>query len=267
MKKTLIFSGVLLIGTTASLGILRATNDGHSPQNDGQMSNNMMHRQTSPSADSQEKQPPGRGHPPSKDIHAIEGRVVDPEGNPVAEIEVVAAKLSGMLLGSKTDKDGYFFITGVGEGTYEVYTSEKNGPSCPTCPFYASGLPSHFSATVSVLKGQVNPNVVLEPAPKLAKLTGRVLDAETNEPAGASQIILRRVDMPDYYHKEGPDENGDFDIPVPLVPFTIEVVSEKHAQWNYVRNDLPRVPGRVDSLKLNRGETRKLEVRLRKQPS
>jgi hypothetical protein len=140
----MIFGGVLLIGITASFGILRATNNGHSAQNDGQVSTDA---------------------PRSKDIHAIEGRVVDPEGNPIAEIQVVAAPLSGMLLGSKTNEDGYFYFTGLGEGTYEVYTSEKNGPSCPTCPFYASGLPSHFFATVSVLKGQVNPNVVLEPAP------------------------------------------------------------------------------------------------------
>jgi len=64
-----------------------------------------------------------------------------------------------------------------------------------------------------------------------------------------SQIILRRVDNPDYSLTEGLDENGDFDIFVTLVPITIEVVSEQHAQWTYVRNDCQRVPGRVDSLK------------------
>jgi hypothetical protein len=190
--------------------------------------------------------------------------VVDPEGNPVAGIDVFAAPLSGMLRGSETNEEGYFSIKGVKAGTYEVYTQEKDGPICPACPFYSGELPTRSVATVSVLTDQVIPNILLEPAPKLAKLRGRVLDAETNEPIVGSQIILRRVDNPDYGYKEGVDENGDFDITVPLVPLRIEAVSGQHAEWNYVRNDLPRVPGRVDSLKLNRGESRKLEIRLRK---
>jgi hypothetical protein len=148
-----------------------------------------------------------------------------------------------------------------------VYTHEKDGPLYPWSPFYSGGLPTQSFATVSVLKGHVTSNIVLETAPKLAKLTGRVLDAETNEPIVDSQIILRRADNPDYYYKTGPDEKGDFVIPVPLVPITIEVVSGQHAQWNYVRNDLSRMLGRVDSLKLNRGESRRLEVRLRKKAS
>jgi hypothetical protein len=117
MKNAMIFSGVLLIGATASLGFLRATNNGHPPQNDGEMSNHMMHRQTSPSTDSQEEQPAGRYHQRSKDVAAIEGRVVDRQGNPVEAIDVFAAPTSGILRGSQTNKEGYFSITGLGEGT------------------------------------------------------------------------------------------------------------------------------------------------------
>jgi hypothetical protein len=192
---------------------------------------------------------------------------VDPLGNPAEAIDVFASPASsGMLRGSQTNKEGYFSITGLKEGTYEVYTNGKDDPSCPWCQFISGGLPMRSVATVTVVEGQVTSNIVLETPPKLAKLTGIVLDAETNEPIVDSEIILRRVDNPAYYHKTGSHEKGDFDITVPLVPITIEVVSEGYKPWNYVRSDLPIVLTRVDSLKLNRGESRKLEVRLRKQP-
>ena len=266
MKKIMIFSGVLLIGTTASLGILRPMHKEH-PQNDGQVSTHMMHHPATSATDSQEAQPDAKIHQDSSDVHAIKGRVVDGQGNPVEAIEVFAAPTSGILLGSQTNKEGYFSITGLDEGTYQVYTREKDGPCCPWSPFYSGGLPTQSVATVTVLKDQIAPHIVLETAPKLARLTGRVLDSQTNEPILDSQIILRRVDNPDYYYKTGPHEKGDFVIPVPLVPITIEVVSEQHERWNYVRDDLPRVATRVDSIKLNRGESRKLEVRLRKRPA
>jgi hypothetical protein len=256
----------LSLGTIGSFGILRATHNGDLPS-DGPISNPMMHHQGPPFGNSPGEQPPAKAHQGSNDVQAIEGRVLDRQGNPVQAIKVIAAPLKGLVLASTTDKEGHFSIKDVGAGTYEVYIREKDGPRWPADPFYSGGLPTPSAAIVNVLKGQVTSNIVLQTVPKSAKLTGIILDAETNKTVATSRITVRRVDNPDYYIEMGPDEWGHFEIAVPTVPITIEVLSPQHAQWNYVRNDLPRVPGRVDSLKLNRGESRKLEVRLRKTPA
>lgn len=279
MKKKMIFVAVI-IGTVASLGVLRA------------MHNRAMHNEN----ESQRKELPGdqikqhHGVLPrnlQKDLlpaaiqggsrergesQGIEGRVMDHQGNPAAGVDVIAMSSgqgprAGALLKSRTDKEGYFIIKGMPAGTYEVYALEKDGPICPTCLFSSGGSPPQHVATESVLEGRITLNIVLQKPPKSAKLMGRVVDAETKEPIVASRITLRRMDNPDYFFETGPDEKGNFIIPVPTVAVTMEVRSPGYEQWNYVREDLPLVLTRVDSLKLNRGESRKLEVRLRKKAS
>jgi hypothetical protein len=268
--KNVIITIAVSLGIAGSFGILRAMHNGQ-PQDDRLRSEDTKHHpashhQASLSKNSQGEQPPATFHQGSNHVQAIEGRVVDSRGNPAEAIDVIAVRSpKGILLTSKTDKDGYFSIKELSAGNYKVYTQDKDGPTCPLCPFYSGGLPTPSAATVSVHEGQLASNIVLQAPPRLAKLTGRVLDAETNQPILASRITLRRTD-PDIYYELGLDENGHFDISVPLVPFTIEVVSPQHFRWNYVRADLPRVLTRVDSLKLNRGEIRKLEVRLKRQP-
>jgi hypothetical protein len=210
------------------------------------------------------EQPSAKAQQDSNDVQAIEGRVLDPQGNPVQAIKVIAAPLKGLVLASTTDKEGHFSIKEVGTGMYEVYVREKDGPRWPASPFYSGGLPTPSAAMVNVLKSQITSNVVLQTAPKSGKLTGTILDAETNKTVATSRITLRRVDNPDSYIEIGPDEWGHFEIAVPTVPITIEVLSQQHAPWNYIRTDLRRVLGRVDSLKLNRGESRKLDIRLLK---
>lgn len=266
MKKTLTLIAVL-IATVGSLGILRARQKGN-PQSAGLMSDHVEHHHASPSRNSQGEELPPTVHQESNNVQAIEGRVLDRRGNPVEAVDVIAVRSpKGLLLTAKTNKEGYFSIKGLRAGMYEVFTKEENGPTCPSCLFYSGGLPTEYVATVSLVEGQGTANIVLQAAPKLAKLTGKIIDAETGEPLVASRITFRRTDNPDYYLETGPDEDGNFVIPLPLVPVTVEVVSPGYGSWHYVRDDLPPVLMRVDSLKLNRGESRKLEVRLRRKAS
>ena len=270
MKKRLVFAAVM-IATVVSLGVFGAMdNENHLHRNDLALHPN-DHHPDGAARDHQKDLPTAnqQGSSVHVRLQEIEGHVMDRQGNAVAGIEVIAdsgGPSAGPLPKSLTDEKGHFLIKVMEAGTYQVYAVEKDDRICPTCLFYTGGyLPPHVE-TVSVLEGQTS-NIVFEKPPKSAKLTGRVLDAETNEPIVDSRITLRRVDNPDYHLEIGPDEKGHFVIPVPSVPVTMEVVSPQHVPWNYVRNDLPRVRMRVDSLKLNRGESRKLEVRLRKRPA
>jgi hypothetical protein len=267
MKKKLILIAVV-IGAIASLAVI------HAMDNEDQLSRNDLaigpnkHNQDVPPRDSQKESPAASQEGSSVRVKSqgIEGHVMDRQGNPVAGIEVIAdngGPSAGPLPKSWTDKEGHFLIKVRLAGTYEVYAVEKDDRICPTCPFYSGGITPPHVAIVSVLEGQTS-NIVLEKPPKLPKITGRVFDAETNEAIVGSRITLRRADYPDYYLQMGPDEKGYFVILVPPAAVTVEVTSPGYEPWNYVRDDLKRVPMRVGSLKLNQGESRKLEVRLRR---
>jgi hypothetical protein len=58
----------------------------------------------------------------------------------------------------------------------------------------------------------------------------------------------------------GPDEKGNFTIPVPSTPITVEVSAAGYETWRYSKNGYSN---RSDLLKLNIGETKPLTVLLR----
>jgi Carboxypeptidase regulatory-like domain len=115
-----------------------------------------------------------------------------------------------------------------------------------------------------VLERESPPSIVLQVAPKLGKLEGRVYDDKTNKPVIASRITLRRIDNPDYYMETGPDEKGSFTIPLPPVPLTIEVSASGYKSWIYVNKTLPIGHQEANSLILGRGDSKKLEIGLHK---
>jgi hypothetical protein len=259
----------LVIGSLASIGILRALANNDQSQAKNVVRQDIPHhaieRQDGANvlrADVQEHANMGATN------QGIEGRVVDRRGSPVAGVEVVAMISDGRsepgpLLKARTDKEGQFSIKGMPAGTYEVYVQQKDGPICPSCLFYSGGLRPDTITSATVVEGQVISNILLQNPPKSAKITGRISDGLTDEPV-SSRITLRRADNPSYYLETGTDEKGNFAIAMPLAPVTMEVESPGYGRWNYVRDDVPRGRADANSLKLNPGEARKLEVRLRK---
>ena len=259
----------LVIGSLASIGILRALANNDQSQAKNVVGQDVPHHAIDREnlanvsrADVQERANMRATN------QGIEGRVVDRRGSPVAGVEVVASisderSKPGPLLKARTDKEGQFSIKEMSAGTYEVYVQQKDGPICPSCLFYSGGLRPDTVTSVTVVDGQVTSNISLQNPPKSAKITGRISDGLTDEPI-PSRITLRRVDNPGYYLETVTDEKGNFAVAMPLVPVTMEVESPGYGRWNYVKEDVPRGRADTNSLKLNPGEARKLEVRLRK---
>jgi hypothetical protein len=203
---------------------------------------------------------------PAQDIMAfsgeVAGRVLDTEGCGVSKTTVFADK-SDAPMGKRpygyTDEQGNFLIKVWAPGTYLIYASkEEDGypPTHSTFHFVGSIVPPQ----ITVKDEQVTSGVVVRLGPKTARLTGHILDSATNEIIKNAQITLRRVDNPDYMFSTGPGINGQLNILVPSVPFTMKVTAPGYEDWYYRNEDSNQL---TDSLHLDAEAVKELVVSLR----
>jgi hypothetical protein len=171
---------------------------------------------------------------------AIQGRVLNPEGQPVAGAEVHALRsdlTTGRLPTVYTDNQGKFLMKDLIPGRYTVSAGKtEDGYADTSSPFHSFGQVN--IPEISVDSHQVT-HVVIRLGPKAARLFGYIIDAETNkriQNLQNVQLTLRRVDHPDYIYSTGPNLEGRFDLLVPSVPFTIMVKAPGYEVWQY-RNE------------------------------
>lgn len=204
---------------------------------------------------------PQKTKPP---VEAIEGRVLNAEGQPVAGAKVFAESegaLTGISPSSRTDDNGNYRIEVGQPGTYKVFGSkEEDGYPLTISGFHQEG--TNHIPTVSVLREQVVLDIVVQLGAKAASIEGLITDVITNRTIDKAVITLRRADNPEIYYMIGADEEkkeGRFSSLVPSVPITIEVSAPGYEAWAYSKDGLNK---HSDSLKVNRGETKKLTVSL-----
>ncbi len=201
---------------------------------------------------------------PSPHIEAIEGHVLNAEGRQVAGAKVYAElndALTGIPPSNLTDEEGAFRIEVGKPGTYKVFASkEEDGYPLTISGFHQEG--TNPIPTVSVLPGQSVSDVVVQLGAKGATIEGLIFDVATNQVVNKATITLRRADNPEVYYQIGPEEEkkgGKFRVLVPPVPVTIEVSADGYETWSYSHDGLNK---HSDSLKVKRGETKKLTVSL-----
>jgi hypothetical protein len=169
---------------------------------------------------------------------AIEGRVVDASGKPLAGavVEVRPADqtaASGALPVAYTNDEGRFFLDGVTPGTHMIYASKED-----------DGYPSTFLAffvadattipKVTVHNKQVTEGTLVRLGPKAARLFGRVVDGRTGQPVEEAEIILYREDNPDNYFSFGLNaDGGRFQRLIPSIGFRMKVSSPGYEDWYY----------------------------------
>lgn len=205
-------------------------------------------------------------HQQDSETTAIEGYVEDEDGRPVSGATIYARRvdlIKGIEPSANSDKEGRFLIKNLAAGTYTVY-GEKEADDYPSTnsAFYSANSTPPVRA--EVVEGQVSRGIRVQLGPKAARLVVRTLDATINRPIKNLenvQITLRREDNPNYSYSTGPNTEGEFSIPVPPVPLTIEVSAPGYEPWTYSEEGKAR-PG---SLKLNPGETKRLDIALRRQ--
>ena len=194
----------------------------------------------------------------------IEGRVLTAEGNPVSGATVFFERenfLRGALPSATTDRQGRFAIRDLSPGTYLVYASkEADGYPLPTSTFHATG--SIAISHVEVREQAVTSGVVVQLAPRAGRLIGRIMNAATNRPIErGAQITLRHADDPERFLVTSSDIEGNFNILIPPVPVMVEVSAPGYQSWQYRSTDSPHQP---DALQLASGQTRRLDIALRR---
>jgi hypothetical protein len=187
------------------------------------------------------------------------------DGQPVFEAEVLALRTDfamGKVPSAYTDEEGAFRIDNLTPGTYIVSVSKVSENYPPTnYPFHSAGLV--VPPQVTVFAGQTSSEVPVYLGPKGAKITIYLWDAATKKPPTHlmdARITLRRVDNPELSFTDGPTLRGEFSALVPPVPFTLEVSAPGYETRTY-RSENAGSP--FDSLKLNPGETKRVDIALR----
>lgn len=197
----------------------------------------------------------------------IEGRVINAAGQALAGAKVfvesddAAARISTGV----SDKEGNFRIKLRELGNYTVYGSkEEDG-----YPLTVSGFHQQVSIDqipkLRITEPKTVQNVILQLGQSAATIEGTITDSTTHQKVRRATITLRRADNPDLLYRTSTDEANPatFKVVVPIEPFNITVESPGYAAWTFGDDGPGTRMSR--SLKLNRGELKKLQVALRKQ--
>ena len=176
----------------------------------------------------------------SPQFGAIEGRVLDTQGNPIAGAKVDTypldrpdASAPPITYVAYTDEKGRFFLDGVLPGRHMVYAS-KEDQGYPDTFFAFFVADPEAVPKVSVSDKQVTQGVDIRLGEKAAKLVGRVMDARTGQPVEDAEIIFYRADNPSISYTTGPNESeGRFRRLIPSIPFKIKVSAPGYEDWYY----------------------------------
>ncbi len=158
---------------------------------------------------------------------AIEGHVVNTQGQAVAGATVFADNSEGPIMGRlsevSTDKAGEFLLQRVKPGINHVHAYKEN-EGYPNTIFAVFAI-GRMIPTVNVIEGQVTKDVIVQLGPKAGKLVGEVVDADGGRPLKEFGITIFNNDNPsDPYRSFGisrmvTQTGAGFEVLVPAVPF------------------------------------------------
>jgi hypothetical protein len=195
---------------------------------------------------------------------SIDGRVVNSYGGAEAGARVFAdldSVLTGMIMETTSDSEGHFSIPIRSLGNYTVYGSkEEDGYPLTISGFHQQVRPDQIPR-INVTEPKTVTDVTLQLGDKAATLDGNIEDGDSDQAVQEATIILRRTDNPALLYRTSSDafNPGQFKVVVPTAPFTIEIESQGYEPWKY------QIEGLESSLKLARGESKHLFIKLRKQ--
>ncbi len=165
---------------------------------------------------------------------AIEGRVVDADGSPVAGVKVYAEREGpdGILPVVLTNKNGRFFLRLV-QWSYRVFAA-KDVKGYEDVFTFSNFAP--WVVNVSVHNSQVTRGIVVRLNTRQAKLVGQVKDAKTGKIIVNPKILLCREVQPKHCVGASTDAqsaSNQFRLLIPSVPLGIKVSAPGYQDWYY----------------------------------
>jgi len=196
----------------------------------------------------------------------VVGRVINAAGEAVAGAQVfVESDDAGARISSDiSDEDGNFSVKMRQLGDYTVYGSKEEDGYPLTVSAFHKQVRLDEIPKLHITERKTIDNVIVQLGQSAAIIEGTVKDVLTHEGVQRATITLRRADNPDLLYRTSTqaESHGKFKLVVPTDAFTMTVESPSYDVWNYGDDGtLGRAP---HSVKLKRGERRRVEVGLRK---
>lgn len=198
----------------------------------------------------------------------VEGRVINAAGEavPGAKVIVESDDLEARTASDVSDKEGNFSIKLRQVGNYTVYGSKEEDGYPLTVSAFHQQVTLDQIPKLRITEPKTVQNVILQLGQSAATVEGTIADSITDQKVPGATITLRRADNPELLYRTSTDYEhpGTFKVVVPTDPFTMTVESPGFEAWTYGDDD--GNPARIPrTMKLNRGELKKLQVALRKQ--
>lgn len=194
---------------------------------------------------------------------AVEGRVLDAEGMPVAGAVVEARPFSDTVVSDNlpvayTDERGVFFLDGLRPGEHVIYASkeEEGYPSIYQVLFVADAV---SLPTVTIESQQVARDLTVRLARKGARLRAHLINAVTDKPIEVAEVTLYRDDKADSFFSFGLNEKGELYRLVPSMPLKMKIVAPGYGEWHYGADGTQE---KAESLSLEPDKEREITIRL-----
>ena len=203
---------------------------------------------------------PAQSPPP----YAVSGQVYDTSGNPIRAVRVCAypeelapGKIFPCVM---TGAGGRYLLRLNGAGRYRLITDKLQDGYWPQhLPFFRD--PEGGVPEVTIGDGHPQQQVRITLAPKNGVLAGRGVDATTGLPLDDVLISLCHAANPQIcFSTHAKGGTGQFRVPAPHVPFTLELTADGFEPWYGPDGGGPGAAMRVAS-----GATLELNVQLTRQ--
>jgi hypothetical protein len=200
-----------------------------------------------------------------RNVGGVEGRVVDVNDRPVANL-IVSARPDdsrphvGLFPMTTTDKQGAFVLEHVQAGYVTLDTAKpEDGYPDTRWAVLVDSDPTTLPQ-VAVAAGRISRGVIIRLGPARGRVIGIVVDQATGRPLRSARWTLVRDDLPDAWVTSSVGEHGEFAVALPARPYSLEVTAPNFEPWRS-DDDAEQVPGQY--ILVSEHEVLRLTVRLR----
>jgi protocatechuate 3,4-dioxygenase beta subunit len=162
----------------------------------------------------------------------IKGKVVNGKGVGMADIVVYSDPIDRDITwipSVTTDRKGRFIFEGLRSGKYSLYAGKDLlGYPESDSRFYGD---IRSVVVVELNKQETANNILLRLPKKVARLSGKIVDASNNAPVKWAIVKIRRADTPGRVLSIGADKNGRFEELIPLDTVIVEAAPSEDSKY------------------------------------